>query len=88
MNAPRADVLQAASLPGRLMAMIPHAEFERALTQWKIRKQGGQVATPSADVASGAVVGEMPLANAEPGMLSSGEVAGDTSSGSTPGDGS
>jgi hypothetical protein len=67
--------------------MIPHAEFERALTQWKIRKQGGQVATPSADVASGAVVGEMPLANAEPGMLSSGEVVGDTSSGSTPGDG-
>jgi hypothetical protein len=67
--------------------MIPHAEFERALTQWKIRKHGGQVATPSADVASGAVVGEMPLANAEPGMLSSGEVAGDASSGSTPGDG-
>ena len=69
------------------MAMIPHAEFERALTQWKIRKHGGQVATPSADVASGAVVGEMPLANAEPGMLSSGEVVGDTNSGSTPGDG-
>jgi hypothetical protein len=68
--------------------MIPHADFERALTQWKIRKQGGQVATPSADVASGAVVGEMPLANAEPGMLSSGQVAvGETNSGSTPGDG-
>jgi hypothetical protein len=66
--------------------MIPHAEFERALTQWKIRKQGGQVATPSADVASGAVVGEMALANAEPGMLSSGEVA-ETNSGLTPGGG-
>jgi hypothetical protein len=31
----------------------------------------------------GAVVGEMPLANAEPGMLSSGEVSGDTNSGPT-----
>ena len=68
--------------------MIPHAEFERAITQWKIRKQGGQVATPADDVASGAVVGEMPLANAEPGMLSSGQVAnGEASSGSAPGDG-
>jgi len=87
LNAPHAQTyqhLQAAHLPGRLTAMIPHAEFERALTQWKIRKQGGQVATPSADVASGAVVGEMPLANAEPGMLPSGEVAGDTNSGATP----
>jgi hypothetical protein len=68
--------------------MIPHAEFERALTQWKIRKQGGQVATQTGDVASGAVVGEMPLANAEPGMLSSGEVAsGETNSGPALGDG-
>jgi hypothetical protein len=68
--------------------MIPHAEFERAITQWKIRKQGGQVVTPAGDVASGAVVGEMALANAEPGMLSSGQVVnGEASSGSTPGDG-
>jgi hypothetical protein len=58
--------------------MIPHAEFERAITQWKIRKQGGQVATPTTDVASGAVVGEMALANAEPGLLS-----GEISSGGT-----
>jgi hypothetical protein len=55
--------------------MIPHAEFERAITQWKIRKQGGQVATQSPEVASGAVVGEMALANAEPGLLS-GEISG------------
>ena len=54
--------------------MIPIAEFERALTQWKIRREGGQVATQSAEVASGAVVGEMALANAEPGL---GDVASD-----------
>ena len=71
--------------------MIPQAEFERALTQWKIRRQGGQVATQTEDVSSGAVVGEMPLANAEPGLLSgeitSGEVtSGEGASGPTRGD--
>ncbi|HJX51955.1 MAG TPA: hypothetical protein VJ801_04235 [Polyangia bacterium] len=64
--------------------MIPNAEFERALTQWKIRRQGGQVATQAGEAASGAVVGEMALANAEPGL---GDVAsGETHSGPTPGD--
>jgi hypothetical protein len=56
--------------------MIPHAEFERAINQWKIRQQGGQVVSPAGEVASGAVVGEMPLANAEPGY-SSGEASSD-----------
>jgi hypothetical protein len=59
--------------------MIPNADFERAIAQWKIRRQGGQVATQAEEVASGAVVGEMALANAEPGLLS-GEI---DSSGST-----
>jgi hypothetical protein len=64
--------------------MIPNAEFERAITQWKIRREGGQVATQTEEVASGAVVGEMDLANAEPGL---GDVAsGETNSGPTPGD--
>jgi len=40
--------------------------------QWKIRKQGGQVAVQSTDVASGAVVGEMALANAESGFSGEG----------------
>jgi hypothetical protein len=66
--------------------MIPHAEFERAITQWKIRRQGGQVATQTADVASGAVVGEMALANAEPGLLSGEISSGEMNSGSAPGD--
>jgi hypothetical protein len=62
--------------------MIPHAEFERAITQWKIRQQGGQVATQAPEEASGAVVGEMPLANAEPGFLSGEISSGEVSSGS------
>jgi len=67
--------------------MIPNAEFERAITQWKIRRQGGQVAIQAAEVASGAVVGEMALANAEPGLVSSDEFgSGEPNSGSTPGD--
>jgi hypothetical protein len=66
--------------------MIPHAEFERAITQWKIRRQGGQVATQTADVASGAVVGEMALANAEPGLLSGEISSAEMSSGPAPGD--
>ena len=57
-------------LPGTLSVMIPNADFERAIAQWKIRRQGGQVATQAEEVASGAVVGEMALANAEPGLLS------------------
>jgi len=56
--------------------MIPHAEFERAINQWKIRQQGGQVVSQAGDVASGAVVGEMPLANAEPGLSSGEQPAG------------
>jgi hypothetical protein len=66
--------LQAGHLPGTLIVMIPQADFDRAITQWKIRQQGGQVATQAAEEASGAVVGEMPLANAEPGFLS-GEIS-------------
>jgi hypothetical protein len=62
--------------------MIPQADFERAITQWKIRQQGGQVATQATEEASGAVVGEMPLANAEPGFLS-GETSVDLNSGPT-----
>jgi hypothetical protein len=62
--------------------MIPQADFERAITQWKIRQQGGQVATQATEEASGAVVGEMPLANAEPGFVS-GETSVDMNSGST-----
>jgi len=78
--------LQAGRLPGTLAAMIPYAEFERALTQWKIRREGGQVAAQATEVASGAVVGEMALANAEPG-LDSGEVSSSqTNSGSALGD--
>jgi hypothetical protein len=47
--------------------MIPHAEFERAINQWKIRQQGGQVASQAEDAQSGgAVMAEMPTANAEP----------------------
>ena len=68
--------MQAGRLPGTLKVMIPHAEFERAINQWKIRQQGGQVVAPAGEVASGAVVGEMPLANAEPGY-SSGEAPSD-----------
>jgi hypothetical protein len=59
--------------------MIPREEFERAINQWKIRKQGGQVVTPVGEVPSGAVMGEMPLANAEPGLTPSGEPSGDAS---------
>jgi len=61
--------------------MIPHAEFERAITQWKIRQQGGQVATQAEEEGSGAVVGEMPLANAEPGFLSGEISSGEANSG-------
>ena len=57
--------------------MIPHAEFERAINQWKIRQQGGQVVSQAGDVASGAVVGEMPLANAEPGFSSEEPASGE-----------
>jgi hypothetical protein len=46
--------------------MIPHAEFERAINQWKIRQQGGQVVSQAENAPSGAVMSEMPLANAEP----------------------
>jgi hypothetical protein len=63
--------------------MIPYAEFERARTQWKIRQQGGQVATQATEEASGAVVGEMPLANAEPGFLSGEISSGEVNSGPT-----
>ena len=66
--------------------MIPHAEFERAIAQWKIRKHGGQVATQAPEVASGAVVGEMALANAEPGLLSGEITSGEISSGPTKAD--
>jgi hypothetical protein len=48
--------------------MIPHDEFERAINQWKIRQQGGQVVAPVGEAPSGAVMGEMALANAEPGL--------------------
>ena len=61
--------------------MIPHAEFERAINQWKIRQQGGQVVSQAENAPSGAVMSEMPLANAEPSALptddSYGEVEGD-----------
>jgi len=77
--------LQRGRVPGRLGEMIPHAEFERAIMQWKIRRQGGQVSTPATDVASGAVVGEMALANAEPGLLSGEIASGGTNSGPTDG---
>jgi hypothetical protein len=63
--------------------MIPHADFERAITQWKIRKQGGQVGTQAQEEASGAVAGEMALANAEPGLLSGETTSGETNSGPT-----
>jgi hypothetical protein len=66
--------------------MIPHVEFERAITQWKIRKEGGQVATQTPEEASGAVVGEMALANAEPGLLSGEISSGEMSSGPTQGE--
>ena len=66
--------------------MIPYAEFERALTQWKIRQQGGQVATQATEEASGAVVGEMALANAEPGMLSGEITSGEIGSGPAQGE--
>lgn len=46
--------------------MIPHAEFERAINQWKIRQQGGQVVSQAEETQSGAVMGEMATANAEP----------------------
>jgi hypothetical protein len=65
--------------------MIPHAEFERAIIQWKIRSQGGQVATQATDVASGAVVGEMALANAEPGLISGEITSGEINSSPTDG---
>ncbi len=45
--------------------MIPHAEFERAINQWKSRQQGGQVVSQAENAQSGAVRGEMPMANAE-----------------------
>jgi hypothetical protein len=57
--------------------MIPREEFERAINQWKIRSQGGQVVAPAGEAASGAVMGEMPLANAEPGLASSEEASDD-----------
>jgi hypothetical protein len=66
--------------------MIPNADFERALSQWKIRREGGQVATQAAEVASGAVVGEMALANAEPGLLSDDAASGEIKSGPPPSD--
>ncbi len=60
--------------------MIPHAEFERAINQWKIRQQGGQVVSQADNAPSGAVMAEMPLANAEPTSMplddSSGELDG------------
>jgi hypothetical protein len=63
--------------------MIPNADFERAIAQWKIRRQGGQVASQAEEVASGAVVGEMALANAEPGLLSGEAASGEINSGPT-----
>jgi len=69
-----------------LATMIPHAEFERAIAQWKIRKQGGQVGTQAPEEASGAVVGEMALANAEPGLLSGEITSGEIGSGPTQGE--
>ncbi len=50
--------------------MIPHAEFERAINQWKIRQQGGQVVSQVENAPSGAVMNEMPTANAEPAAMS------------------
>ena len=66
--------------------MIPHADFERAITQWKIRKQGGQVGTQAEEEASGAVAGEMALANAEPGLLSGEIPSSEMGSGPAPGE--
>ncbi len=60
--------------------MIPHAEFERAINQWKIRQQGGQVVSQAENAPSGAVMAEMPLANAEPTAMPiepTGELPGD-----------
>ncbi len=45
--------------------MIPYADFERAVTRWKIRQSGGQVASSAEEGASGAVVAEMAAPNAE-----------------------
>jgi hypothetical protein len=58
--------------------MIPHAEFERAINQWKIRQQGGQVVSQAENTPSGAVMGEMALANAEPSAVSTDESSGGT----------
>jgi hypothetical protein len=44
--------------------MIPYADFERAVSRWKIRQSGGHVAT-STEEGSGAVVTEMAAPNAE-----------------------
>jgi hypothetical protein len=49
--------------------MIPHAEFERAINQWKIRQQGGQVVSQAEEAQSGAVMSEMDTANAEPSAV-------------------
>ncbi len=57
--------------------MIPHAEFERAINQWKIRQQGGQVVSQAENAQSGAVRGEMPMANAEPGAMAGDEYPGE-----------
>lgn len=44
--------------------MIPYADFERAVSRWKIRQTGGHVAA-STEESSGAVVNEMAAPNAE-----------------------
>ena len=64
------SALQGVFLLCTLERMIPHAEFERAINQWKIRQQGGQVVSRAEGAASGAVMTEMPTANAEPSSLS------------------
>jgi hypothetical protein len=43
--------------------MIPYADFERAVSSWKIRQSGGHA--PAAEEASGAVVAEVAVPNAE-----------------------
>ena len=55
--------------------MIPHAEFERAITQWKIRKQGGQVATQARRSPREPWWERWRLPSAKPGLLS-GEISG------------
>jgi hypothetical protein len=44
--------------------MIPYADFERAVSRWKIRQSGGHVSA-STEESSGAVVAEVAAPNAE-----------------------